>query len=143
MHTRPKTVSVAYWLWLAASVILVLFGLLALTSSGDAIRDRLIDGGTDPGNVDSFLMLLRGTGIGSVIVGIAFGLLAGPVRAGDARFRRALVALSGVFALLQIGFVLVGLSPGILLLVPILIVGAGVLVYRASSAAWFERGAET
>ncbi|KAA0022358.1 hypothetical protein [Antrihabitans cavernicola] len=139
MLTRPKTVSVAYWLWLAASVILVLFGLLALTSSGDAIRQQLVDNGVKPDNTDSFLVLLRGVGVGSLIVGIVTGLLSGPVRSGDPRFRRALVTLSGVFALLQIAAVLLGLSPAFLLIVPLLLVSAGILVFRQSSALWFEK----
>lgn len=137
MSSRPRAVSVAYWLWLVAAVLLVLFGLLAVTTSSDEIRRQFVENGNDPASVDSFVLLLRGIGVGSLVVGIVVGLLAGPVRTGDPRFRRALVTLSGVFALLSMATVLLGLTPGVLLIVPILLVIAAVLVYRPGARDWF------
>ena len=141
MHTRPRTVTAAYWIWIVCAAVLVLFGLLAATASADAIRERLTDQHVSPDNIDAFMQLLRVSGIISLIVGLAIGLLAGPVRAGDERFRRALVALSAVFALIQIGAVIMGLSPGILLIVPILLLVAAMLAYRPASNDWFARDA--
>ena len=140
MHTRPRTVTAAYWIWIVCATILVLFGLLAATASADAIRERLADQAVSHDDVDAVMRLLRVSGVISLLVGLAIGLLAGPVRAGDERFRRALVALSAVFALIQIGAVLFGLSPGFLLIVPILLLSAGILAYRPPSNAWFARG---
>lgn len=140
---RPKNVSAAYWIWIACAAILVFFGLLAVTASGDAIREQLADNQHSVGkadNADAFLRLLRGSGAFSLIVGVAVGLLAAPVRSGDDRFRRAMVALSASFGLLQIAGVILGVSPGILLLVPVLLMAAGILVYRPSSNDWFVDG---
>lgn len=136
---RSKNVSAAYWIWIVCAAILVFFGLLAVTTSADAIREQLAENGKAD-NADSFLRLLRGSGILSVIVGVAIGLLAAPVRSGDDRFRRAIVALSASFGLLQIAGVILGVSPGILLLVPVLLMTAGILVYRQSSNDWFVDG---
>ena len=136
MSSRPVSVSVAIWLWLVAAFVLILFGLLAATTSADHIREQLAQN-SDPAKADSIELLLRGIGVGSLVVGVVVGLLAGPVRNGDPRFRRALVTLSGVFALLAMATVLLGLTPGVLLIVPILLVVAGVLVYRASARDWF------
>ena len=124
-------------MWIVCAAVLVLFGLLAATSSADAIRQRLTEQHVSADNIEAFMQLLRITGVISLVVGLAVGLLAGPVRRGDERFRRALVALSAVFALIQIAAVLFALSPPVLLVVPILLIGAGILVYRPGSRDWF------
>jgi len=135
--SRPKLVSIAYWLWLVAAIALFLFGILAASANGDSIRERLADLDYSTETADAFVLMLRVTGGMSVVVGLAIGFMAGPVRNGHYRFRRALVALSAIFALFQAGAVLTGISPVILLVVPVLLVAASVLVYRPGAKEWF------
>ncbi|MFD1815042.1 hypothetical protein [Rhodococcus gannanensis] len=136
---RPRLVDVAYWLWLVAAGLLVLFGLLALTASGDTLRTSFVEAGAEPDVADSLVTLLRGTGVLGIAVGLGTGALAGPVRAGHAGFRRAEVALSGVYAVIQVLSVAVGVGQPQMLLCALLMVVAGVLVYRPSVRDWFVR----
>ncbi|MGW6375272.1 hypothetical protein ACWFRB_04295 [Rhodococcus sp. NPDC055112] len=136
-QARPRPVDVAYWLWLVCAALLVLFGLLALTSPGTAIREELVARGANPDSVDEFIVLLRGSGAVSLLTGLGVGLMAGPTRAGDPRFRRAVVALSVVFFVLQLGLLATGLGQVPTLLVSVLALVASVLVYLRSSAEWF------
>lgn len=140
---RPSSVSVAYWLWMFAAVVLVFSGLLIATTSGDVLRTRLVDLGTNADSIDGLIRLIRGIGVVSLLVGVVVGFLSGAVKAGDARYRRALVTLSGIFAVLQIATVLLGLSPTYLLLVPILLITASVVVYRQAAAPWFSNPQES
>ncbi|MBP1162499.1 hypothetical protein ABIC28_000031 [Rhodococcus sp. PvR044] len=136
-RARPRPVDVAYGLWLVCAALLVLFGLLALTSPGTAIREQLVEHGANPDSVDEFIVLLRGSGAVSLLTGLGVGLMAGPTRAGDPRFRRAVVALSAVFFVLQLGLLATGLGQVPTLLVSLLALVASVLVYLRSSAEWF------
>ncbi|QBJ95720.1 hypothetical protein ERC79_06870 [Rhodococcus sp. ABRD24] len=131
----PRPVSVAYWIWVLCAALMVLFGLLAVTTSADAIRGRM------PGSsgVDTFMWLLRGTGAAWLVFGLALGFLAAPVRAGDPRLRTVTVALSGVFALAAIAAAVIGVVSPLLLAVPILLLVASVLVYREGAREWFGR----
>lgn len=137
---RPRPVEVAYWLWLVSAGLLVLFGLLSLTASGDAVREQLIEGGVAAGDVDPLVALLRGSGGLAVVVGLGTGFLAGPVRAGDARFRRAAVALTAVYAAIQLLSVAVGVGQLPMLVLALVMVVAAVLVYQKSVRGWFVRG---
>ncbi|CRK52542.1 conserved membrane hypothetical protein [Rhodococcus sp. RD6.2] len=136
---RPRPVDVAYWLWLVAAALLVLFGLLALTASGDAVRTHLIEAGAEPDVASSLVTLLRGSGALGIAVGLGTGFLAGPVRAGDARFRRAEVALTGVYVMVQLLAVAVGVGQTQMLLCALLMAAAAVLVYLPSTRDWFVR----
>ncbi|MGW5073576.1 hypothetical protein [Rhodococcus sp. NPDC004095] len=138
--SRPRPVEVAYWLWLACAALLVLFGLLSMTASGDAVREQLLANGASPDDVDALVTLLRGSGGLAVAVGLGIGFLAGPVRAGDARFRRAAVALCGVYAAIQLVSVAAGVGQLPTLLTAIGMVVAAVLVYLPSGRDWFVRG---
>jgi hypothetical protein len=134
---RPRNVEIAYWIWIVAAVLLVLFGALLSTASTDAAREVWEKNGNDPDGFAGYMRMLRGIGIISLVVGLGVGFLARPVRFGDARFRRALVALSFVFALVGLGLVLIGIAPTIFVIVPLLLIAAGVLVYRPSGNSWF------
>ncbi|MGW4479027.1 hypothetical protein [Rhodococcus triatomae] len=136
---RPRLVDAAYWLWLVAAGLLVLFGLLALTASGDALRASFVEAGAEPDVADSLVTLLRGTGALGIAVGLGTGVLAGPVRAGHAGFRRAEVALSGVYVVIQLLSVAVGVGRPEMLLCALLMAVAAVLVYRPSARDWFAR----
>ncbi|MBM4593766.1 hypothetical protein GS454_10930 [Rhodococcus hoagii] len=134
-RTFPAPVSVAYWIWVLCAAVMVLLGLLAATTSADAIRGRL------DSDVDSFVWLLRGIGIGSVVFGVAIGFLAAPVRAGDRRLRTVVAVLCGVFALAVVAMVAIGVVAPVLLTIPVLLTVASVLVYREGAREWFEHSA--
>lgn len=134
---RPRVVTIAYWLWLVSAVLSIVFALLIFTVPADSLRDTLTEQGSSDAAIDSFLTLLRGVAVISAVVGLVLGALSGPVKRGDARFRRALVALSAVFALI----VLVSSTflPPEVVVVTVLLAVASVLVYRPSAKAWFAR----
>jgi hypothetical protein len=117
--SRPRIVDVAFWLWLAASILLVAFGmLLALAQPG-------------------IPALWRGVGVVYALAGLGLGYLAGRTRAGDARFRRAAVALALTLVVLLAVFALI--SHGVIwLLILVLTMAGAVLVMRPSAAVWFE-----
>ena len=127
---------VAFWLLIVGAVMLVSGGLLAATMSFDAIRSVAADSVSDE-QVHNYLTFHRGSGVICVLTGAALGFLAGRLRRGDARFRRAtivlalvtvvLVALVAVFAGIHI-LALLGLLP--------IIVGA-LLLTRPAAAEWF------
>ncbi|CAM3217142.1 Integral membrane protein [Prescottella defluvii] len=131
-ESTPRVVSVAYWIWVLSAAAMVLFGLIALTTSTDAIRGQL---GAD---ADTFVWLLRGVGAVSVIFGLAIGFLAAPVRAGSRRLRTAVVGCSSVFALVAIALSAVGVIAPALLVIPLLLLLASVLVYREGAREWFR-----
>ncbi|MGF7119873.1 hypothetical protein AB4Z09_03180 [Rhodococcus sp. TAF43] len=131
-ESTPRVVSVAYWIWVLCAAAMVLFGLLALTTSADAIRGQL---GAD---ADTFVWLLRGVGAASLIFGLVIGFLAAPVRAGNRGLRTAVVALSSVFALATIALSAVGVIAPLLLVIPLLLLLASVLVYREGAREWFR-----
>lgn len=135
IERSPRPVSVAYWIWVLCAAVMVLLGLLAATTSADAIRGRL------DSDVDSFVWLLRGIGIGSVVFGVAIGFLAAPVRAGDRRLRTVVAVLCGVFALAVVAMVAIGVVAPVLLTIPLLLTVASVLVYREGAREWFEHSA--
>ncbi|WQB73591.1 hypothetical protein SCD75_17590 [Prescottella equi] len=135
IERSPRPVSVAYWIWVLCAAVMVLLGLLASTTSADAIRGRL------DSDIDSFVWLLRGIGIGSVVFGVAIGFLAAPVRAGDRRLRTVVAALCGVFALAVVAMVAIGVVAPVLLTIPVLLTVASVLVYREGAREWFEHSA--
>lgn len=75
---RPLRATIAFSCWLAASVLLIVGGLIAASVSW-------------PGTVNTFY---RGSGVLTVIIGAAMAFLAGRSRGGDPRFRRAAMALA-------------------------------------------------
>jgi len=134
-ESTPRVVSVAYWIWVLCAAAMVLLGLLASTTSADAIRDQL---GPDA-DADAFVWLLRGVGVTSLVFGLVIGFLAAPTRAGNVRPRNAVVALSAVFAVATIALSAVGLIAPLLLAIPLLLVVASVLVFREGAREWFRR----
>ncbi len=132
-ESTPRVVSVAYWIWVLCAAVMVLLGLLALTTSADAIREQL---GSD---ADSFVWLLRGIGATSLVFGLGIGFLAAPTRAGSARLRNVVVVLSAVFASVTIALSAIGVIAPVLLVVPLMLVVAGVLVFREGAREWFRR----
>lgn len=116
---RPRLVTAAFWLWLLAAILLILTGLTLVLSESSI-----------PG-------FFRGAGALWVFSGIGLGFLAGRTRLGDARFRRAVVALSVALVLLLAVFSL--MSRGVVwLVIMILLMVASALVMRPVAASWFN-----
>ena len=132
-ESAPRVVSVAYWLWVLSAAVMVLLGLLALTTSSDAIDEQL---GSD---AESLVGLLRGIGAVTLLFGLAIGFLAAPMRAGNIRIRNVVVALSTVYAVAAIVLAAIGVIAPVLLVLPVLLVVAGVLVCREGARGWFRR----
>jgi hypothetical protein len=125
---RPRSVTAAFWLWLASVVLLVFDGLVVLTYGqyvGPAIFPR-VSGGI------------------VLVAGVALGYLAGRSRAGDWRYARAAVALSlGLVVFLSIMLVTKTLG---LILAPVvlfLVVAAGLVVRSPTATAWFAAHRDT
>jgi hypothetical protein len=134
-------VNVAFWLFLAGAVLLIVGGLLATTVTFEGAR-RAIASSVDDDGVRSYLVVYRGMGVGAILAGGGLAFLAGRARGGDARFRRATVALAlvtvvllGVIAM----FARVGQFFVLLALVPILV--AVVLLARPTASTWYSGGA--
>lgn len=133
---RPGVVTAAYISWLVAAILLIAVGMVAFTLPIDQLRDSFVEAGATDAEVDTFRSVLRAFGVLFAIIGLVTAVLASYVRNGDPRFRRALAALSVVFALFV--FVAVLAFPPILL-VSILYLVAVVLVYRPAAREWFVR----
>jgi peptidoglycan/LPS O-acetylase OafA/YrhL len=116
---RPRVVEAAFWVWLLASVVMVLFGALMATTQ------------------DTLPALFRGAGLVFALAGLGLGYITGRVRSRHAAFRRAAVALAlavvvvlAVFSLMTRGLV----WPLIMILA---MVGA-ILMMRPSAQHWFD-----
>ena len=122
-QSRPRVVTAGFWCWAAASVLLVAFGLL-LALSADALPT-----------------LFRGMGVLFAAKGLGLGFLAGRARLGDARFRRAAIALSLAIVVILAIFALYSRGPIWLLMMILTMVGA-VLMMRPPAQEWFEQEQE-
>lgn len=115
---RPRVVSAGFWCWAAAAVLLVAFGLLLAFSP------------------DSLPTLFRGMGVLFAATGLGLGFLAGRARLGDARFRRAAIALSLAIVLILALFSLYSRGPIWLIMMILTMIGA-VLMMRPPAQEWF------
>jgi len=119
--SRPRSVTVAFWLWLVSVVVMVFDGLFVLTFDYQvpAIFPR-VSGGI------------------LIVTGVALGYLAGKTRQGDWRFARATVALS-LALVVFLSFMLVTKTLGLILapVVVFLIIAAGLVMRTATASAWF------
>jgi len=137
---RPTAVEAAFWLWIASAFLLILFGLINVTSASYSLREQFTDQGVSAGNIDIYVTFVRVSGLVLLLTGLAIGGLAGPTRAGRALCRRILVNVSGVLAVLQIALVVAGISTVLALVVPVMLICACVAIYRATTRSWFARG---
>jgi peptidoglycan/LPS O-acetylase OafA/YrhL len=114
---RPRALNVAFWLLVVGAVVLMAGGLFAAT--------------------DSIPVVYRGVGVICVLAGALIAFLAGRVRkSGDARFRRATLALSlVVIVLVSVGGALHFVYLLALLSVLPLIAGA-MMLSRPAAAGW-------
>lgn len=115
---RPRAVSVAFWCWLAAAILLMLGGLLLVFSQGPAP------------------VFFRGAGGLWIVTGALLSYLAGRARGGDTRFRRAAVALSVALAVLLALFAV--MTSGLVWLFVLILVTVGaVVIMRPSAQQWY------
>jgi hypothetical protein len=115
---RPRAVNAAFWCWVIAALLLIVGGLIAASFNLHAV--------------------FRGAGVLTALAGAGMAFLAGRSRAGDARFRRAGVALSLAIVVL-VGLVAAFGVVHVLTLISVipLVVGTG-LITRPAAAAFFE-----
>jgi peptidoglycan/LPS O-acetylase OafA/YrhL len=112
-QSRPRVLTAAFWCWLAASVLLIVGGSIAAF---------------DPRPV------IRGAGILTMLAGVGMAFLAGRSRAGDARFRRASIALSLAIVLLVALFSVVAVVHLFTLLAVIPLIAETVLITRPGAS---------
>ncbi|CAN5561435.1 hypothetical protein BH09ACT8_BH09ACT8_42370 [soil metagenome] len=119
---RPRTVTIAFWLWLVSVVVMIFDGLVVLTFhySVPALFPR-VSGGI------------------IVVAGVALGYLAGKCRAGDRRFARAAVGLSMALVVFISAMLVTQILGLVLAPVVLFLVAASALVVRSTTGlAWFE-----
>jgi hypothetical protein len=107
---RPRVVTAAFWCWVVASVLLIVGGLIVAFAS--------------------LSPLARGGGVITALAGAGMAFLAGRSRTGDARFRRAAVALSLAIVVLTPLVVLFGVVHVLTLLAVLLLIAGTVLMTR-------------
>ncbi|WP_431235038.1 hypothetical protein ACQ856_11280 [Mycolicibacterium psychrotolerans] len=115
---RPRLVSIAFWCWLAGSIVLMLGGLLLLFSNGPVP------------------VFFRGAGVLWIVAGALLSYIAGRTRGGDTRFRRAAVGLSIALAILLALFSV--MTGGLVwLFALVLVIVAAVLIMRPAAQEWY------
>jgi hypothetical protein len=115
-QSRPRVVTAAFWCWVAASVLLIVGGLIAAS-------------------VSQLLVVYRGAGVLTVVAGVGMAFLAGRARTGDTRYRRAAIALSLVIVVLvAIVSVLGGAIHVLTLLAVFPLVAGTVLITRPAAS---------
>ena len=75
---RPTAVEAAFWLWIASAFLLILFGLINVTSASYSLREQFTDQGVSAGNIDIYVTFVRVSGLVLLLTGLAIGGLAGP-----------------------------------------------------------------
>jgi hypothetical protein len=139
--SRPRIVEYAFWLLVVGAVLLIGGGLLAVTLSFDSVRAAAPSSISDQ-NLNSYLQLHRGAGVGCVLVGAGLGFLAGRARSGDPRFRRATIGLA-VAVVVVVGAMAVFVGIHVLALLSLLPIIVGMLLLtRPAATAWFEESAQ-
>ncbi|VEG51598.1 Uncharacterised protein [Mycolicibacterium aurum] len=139
--SRPRVVDAAFWCFVGGAVVMIVGGLMASTASFEAARAYLPASMTDD-QVRNYLMLYRGTGIGSIVAAAALAFLAGRARRGDRRFRLATLGLAfatvAVIGLMAIG---IGVAHPIVLLSLLPILVGAALIVRPSARDWYAEEA--
>ena len=119
---RPRSVSVAFWCWLAAATLTAAFGMLVATFTTS--------------------LFFQVAGVILIVVGLAQGYLAGRARSGSKRFASAGVGLALasvaylVVLLLLGGFAVLGVLV-VAVIMGLLITGSA-MTQRATSQQWFD-----
>ena len=138
---RPTAVTVAHRAWLVAAAGLLLLGLYLLTGAVTLAPASLSDRGLSTEEAGGVRLGLGVSGVLCAGVGLAVGVLAGRVRDGDPRHRRALVALSLAFTFVAVVLSLLGLTGVLVLPLALVLLACVVLVTRPGAEAWFHPAA--
>ncbi len=117
---RPRPVTAAFWCWVVAAVLLIVGGLIATTVNLPPV--------------------FRGAGVITALAGAGMAYLAGRSRAGDARFRRAAIALSLAIVILVALVAAFGVVHVLTLISVIPLIAGTALITRPAAAAFFEGG---
>jgi hypothetical protein len=114
-QSPPRVVTAAFWCWVAASLLLIVGGLIAASVALPAVY--------------------RGAGVITVLAGVGMAFLAGRTRGADSRFRLAAVALSLTIVVLVAAFAVFGVVHVLTLLAVIPLIAGTVLMTRPAAAA--------
>jgi peptidoglycan/LPS O-acetylase OafA/YrhL len=115
-QSRPRVVTAAFWCWVAASILMILGGLIAAS-------------------VSELPMVYRGAGALTAVAGAGMAFLAGRTRSGDTRYRRAAIALSlAIVVLVAIMSVLRGAIHFLTLVAVLPLIAGTVLITRPGAA---------
>jgi hypothetical protein len=121
-QARPRSVDIAFWLWVVGAMLLIIGGLIAATAN--------------------IAPAYRGVGAIFVVAGAGLAYLSGRCRNGDPRFRRAALALA-LAVVVMVGLSAVfGVVHVLSLLAVLPLVAGAVLMTRPTSSAWFAAGAQ-
>lgn len=133
---RPRVVEVAFWLLVAGCVLLVAGGSLAATVSFEDVRGAAAASFSDD-QVRRYVSVQRASGAFCILAGVGLGFLAGRMRSGDPRYRRAVIGLAlATVVLVSLVAVFVGIH--IVALVGLLpVIGGAAALTRPAAAAWF------
>jgi hypothetical protein len=118
--SRPRAVTAAFWCWVAASILLIVGGLIAAS-------------------VGVLPMVYRGGGVITVLAGLGMAFAAGRTRRGDIRYRRAGIALSLAIVVLVAVVSVFGGAVHVLTLVAVLPLIAGTVLITRPTAASSEQ----
>ena len=115
---RPRAVNAAFWCWVVAALMLIVGGLITASAG-------------IPG-------LFRGTGVLTAVAGAGIAFLAGRSRVGDARFRRAALALSLAVVVLVALLSILGVVHILTLIAVLPLIAAIALITRPAAAAFYQ-----
>jgi len=119
---RPRTVTAAFWCWLAAAVLAAAFGMLIGTFTT--------------------ALLFQVAGLILVVVGLAQGYLAGRARRGSKRFASAAVGLAMASVVyLGVLLVLAGIAPvGVLIVavIMVLFITGSAMNQQSTAQQWYD-----
>ncbi|HTI75681.1 MAG TPA: hypothetical protein VL634_11845 [Mycobacterium sp.] len=113
-QSRPRVVTAAFWCWVVASFLLMVGGLIAASLN--------------------VAVVFRGAGVIFALAGGGLAFLAGRVRTGDTRYRRAGLALALTLTVLVAVAALLSLANGITLLAVLPLVAGTVLMTRPAAS---------
>lgn len=130
----------AFWAWVVVGAGLVLIGLYLITGAFSLDPATLAERGLRADQVTAVQRGLAAFGVIAALVGLAVGFLGSRVRDGDARARRAQVALSVAFTFVALVQTVLGLVGILVLPLALVLLGCVVAITRPAVSPWFHGG---
>lgn len=115
---RPPAVNAAFWCWVVAALMLIVGGLITASVGIPAV--------------------FRGAGVLTAVAGAGIAFLAGRSRLGDARFRRAALALSLAVIVVVAILSILGVVHILTLIAVLPLIAAVALITRPAAAAFYQ-----